>query len=196
MPSFATVDPTARILLDASAIGLVIPEVSIRLRSALHRSGTNVDRGSLVGVVCCVAAAGLGAVRASTGVTAATIPGRWVPFLIGLLMVWLGIALRQWAVWTLGRFFTVAVRVTHGQTVVDRGPYRWVRHPSYTGLLLTLAGVGLALGNWLSVLALTVLPLIGLVMRIRVEEQALRDALGQPYRAYAAQHKRLVPGIW
>jgi protein-S-isoprenylcysteine O-methyltransferase Ste14 len=88
------------------------------------------------------------------------------------------------------------LRVVDEQTVVDRGPYRWVRHPSYTGLLLTLVGLGLALGNWLSVLTLVVLPVAGLVVRIRVEERALLGALGEPYREYAGRHRRLVPGIW
>jgi protein-S-isoprenylcysteine O-methyltransferase Ste14 len=110
--------------------------------------------------------------------------------------MWLGVGLRQWAVWTLGRFFTVEVRVAPDQTVVDDGPYRWVRHPSYTGLLLSLVGLGLALGNWLSVLALAIVPSVGLVIRIRVEERELLVALGDPYREYAARHRRLVPGVW
>ncbi len=97
---------------------------------------------------------------------------------IGAVVV--GIALRQWAVWVLGRFFTVVVRVTAGQTVIDRGPYRWVRHPSYTGLLLTLSGAGVAFGNWLSILALIIWSALGLAIRIRVEERALLAALGEP----------------
>lgn len=51
--------------------------------------------------------------------------------------MWVAVVLRLWAVWVLGPFFTVVVRVSDQQTVVDRGPYRWVRHPSYLGLLLT-----------------------------------------------------------
>lgn len=87
--------------------------------------------------------------------------------------------------------------MTAGQTVIDRGPYRWVRHPSYTGLLLTLAGAGVAFGNWLSILALIILSALGLAIRIRVEERALLAALGEPYRAYAAHHRaRLIRGIW
>jgi protein-S-isoprenylcysteine O-methyltransferase Ste14 len=59
-----------------------------------------------------------------------------------------GIAIRQWAVMVLGRYFTTNVRVHPGQTVVEEGPYRWVRHPSYTGMLITFVGIGLALWNW------------------------------------------------
>ncbi len=196
MTALATTDLTARVVLDGTSAGFALSEVSIRLRSARHRGGSNADRGSIVVVVLGVAA-GLGvAVWAAVAVPAAAIPGRWVPFVAGVVVMWLGIALRQWSVWTLGRFFTVVVRVTEGQSVVDRGPYRWVRHPSYTGLVLTLVGLGVALGSWLSVLALAVLPTVGLVVRIRVEERALLDALGEPYRDYAERHKRLVPGIW
>jgi protein-S-isoprenylcysteine O-methyltransferase Ste14 len=196
MAPLATTDPTARILLDTTAIGFALSEMSIRARSAVNRGGSNRDHGSIVAVVLGVAAGVLVAVWCAAGVSTTTIAGGWVPLLVGLLLMWLGIALRQWAVWTLGRFFTVVVRVTDGQSVVDRGPYRWVRHPSYAGLLLTLLGLGVALGNWLSLLALAILPLIGLVIRVRVEERALLDALGEPYRSYAGSRRRLVPGIW
>jgi protein-S-isoprenylcysteine O-methyltransferase Ste14 len=192
----ATSDLTARILLDATAVGFVLSEVSIRVRSAMSRGGSNVDRGSIVAVVLAVAGGALVAVWSATAVPAATIPGGRVPVVVGVLIMWLGVALRQWAVWTLGRFFTVVVRVTAGQSVVERGPYRWVRHPSYTGLLVTLVGAGVALANWLSVLALAILPTVGLVVRILVEERALLAALGEPYREYAGRHRRLVPGVW
>jgi protein-S-isoprenylcysteine O-methyltransferase Ste14 len=196
MAPLASADLTARILLTATSICFALSEVSIRFRSARNRGGSNADRGSIVAVVVGVAAGVVVAIRSADGVEATTIPGRWVPLVVGLALMWAGIALRQWAVWALGRFFTVVVRVADGQSVVDRGPYGWVRHPSYTGLLLTLTGLGAALGNWLSVLALAVLPSIGLVIRIRVEERALLAALGEPYREYAGRHPRLLPGIW
>ena len=107
-----------------------------------------------------------------------------------------GIVIRQWAIAVLGPFFTVDVRVHPGQTVVERGPYRWVRHPSYTGLIMTLVGVGLALGNWAALAVLAVVPTAALVVRIRVEERALLDGLGEPYRRFAASRKHLIPGLW
>lgn len=84
------------------------------------------------------------------------------------------------------------MEVDPGQAVVDRGPYRWVRHPSCTGTLVISAGVGLTLGNWLS-LAIIMLPLAAMLRRISVEETALTEILGQPYQA---RTKRLVPGLW
>jgi protein-S-isoprenylcysteine O-methyltransferase Ste14 len=196
MAALAATGQVARVLLQTTAVAFALSEVSIRLRSARHQEGSRVDRGSIVAVVAALAVGVLVAVWVAGAVPATAIPGGWAPFTVGLVLMWLGIALRQWAVWTLGRFFTVVVRVTDEQTVVDRGPYSWVRHPSYTGLLLTLLGLGLALGNWLSVLALVVVPTIGLVVRIRVEERALLTALGEPYRAYAEHRRRLLPGVW
>jgi protein-S-isoprenylcysteine O-methyltransferase Ste14 len=184
----------AQILLQATAIGFVVSEVSIRLRSVGHRGGSRVDRGSIVAVVVGIAAGALMAAWCAARVTSASLPASSALYGWSIALMWAGIALRQWAVWVLGRFFTVVVRVTAGQTVVDGGPYRWVRHPSYTGLLLTLSGAGVAFGNWLSILALMILPALGLAIRIRVEERALLAALGEPYRAYAAHHPRLIHG--
>lgn len=196
MAPLATTDQTARIMLQVTATAFVVSEVSIRIRSARRSAGLRVDRGSVVAVVLSIGAALLVAIWCATSVSMMAIPGDWPPFVVGIALMLLGIALREWAVLALGRFFTVVVRVIPEQTVVDRGPYRWVRHPSYTGLLLTLIGLGLALGNWLSLLALAILPTIGLVVRIRIEEQALLSVLGDRYRGYAEHRPRLIPGLW
>jgi protein-S-isoprenylcysteine O-methyltransferase Ste14 len=196
MTSLSATDPTARVLLQATVLAFALSEVSIRIRSGRHSDSARVDRGSIVAVVLGVGAGVLVAVWCAAAVSSSAIPGGWLPFTLGLTLMWLGIALREWAVVTLGRFFTVVVRVTSEQEVVSRGPYRRVRHPSYTGLLLTLVGLGFCLGSWLSVLALAVLPTVGLVIRIKVEEAALLSALGEPYREYAEHRRRLVPGLW
>jgi len=96
----------------------------------------------------------------------------------------------------LGRFFTYDVAVQPGQTVVEAGPYRYIRHPSYTGGLITLAGVGLALGNWAGLLLLLACMGVAYAYRIFVEEAALVAALGQPYRDYMQRTKRLVPFLF
>lgn len=127
---------------------------------------------------------------------AAIADGRWLCFIVGLVFMGAGIAIRQWAVTLLGRFFTIDVRVHPGQTVVERGPYRWVRHPSYTGMIVTFVGVGLALGNWAALAVLALVPTAGLVVRIRFEERALLEGLGEPYRRFAASRPRLFPGLW
>jgi protein-S-isoprenylcysteine O-methyltransferase len=101
-------------------------------------------------------------------------------------------ALRLWAVLALGRFFRITVLVQDQHRLVDTGPYRLLRHPAYTGRLLTMIGLGLAMRNWLS-LAAIVLVLLADAYRIRVEEQALRARFGESYERYAASRWRLVP---
>jgi protein-S-isoprenylcysteine O-methyltransferase Ste14 len=116
--------------------------------------------------------------------------------LLGGLAVALGIFVRQWSIQTLGRFFTGDVRVSGHQPVIDRGPYRWARHPSYGGLIIFFIGFGLSLTNFISLVILAVVPTAGLIARIHFEERALLATLGEPYRRYAATRKRLIPGIW
>jgi protein-S-isoprenylcysteine O-methyltransferase Ste14 len=121
-------------------------------------------------------------------------PAAWlVP---GLIVAWAGLLLRVWAVLTLGRSFTTRVVVRSEQRVVASGPYRLVRHPSYLGLLIMFLGLGLALGDLAAAVALVVLPAIGLIRRILVEEAALRDGLGDSYIAYCSGRARLIPGVW
>jgi protein-S-isoprenylcysteine O-methyltransferase Ste14 len=131
--------------------------------------------------------------RLAVGVPGATITtGRPAVFTLGVAVALAGVAFRQYAVATLGQFFTTRVMTQPGQTVVEAGPYRYLRHPSYSGMLLTILGVLLCSTNWLS-LACFVLALPGTAYRIKVEEGALIQALGEPYREYMRRRPRLVP---
>lgn len=131
---------------------------------------------------------------------------RWVPSLdtpaadafavAGAVVIWVGLTVRVWAVVTLGRSFATFIEVAADQAVVTRGPYRWVRHPSYTGLLLIALGFGLGVGNWLALVVSAVVPPLGLVPRIAVEESELTRVLGERYRRYQSATRRLVPGVW
>jgi protein-S-isoprenylcysteine O-methyltransferase Ste14 len=117
-------------------------------------------------------------------------------FAAGMVIMVAGLALRGWSFKTLGKYFTFTVMVSTDQPVITAGPYRWLRHPSYTGLLLACIGVGLASANWAGLAAMALLPLAVILWRIHIEENALMTTLGERYRAYASQHKRLVPLIW
>ena len=175
----------------------LVAEWRVRLRSHFNRQGARSDRGSVLVVVAFVSAGlAAGFVLAKDVPAAAIAAGRWPLFVVGLVLMSAGIAIRQWAVTLLGRFFTVDVRVHPGQTVVEGGPYRWVRHPSYTGMIMTFVGIGLALGNWAALAVLAVVPTAGLVIRIRFEERALLAGLGEPYGRFAASRPRLFPGLW
>jgi protein-S-isoprenylcysteine O-methyltransferase Ste14 len=121
--------------------------------------------------------------------------GAWALF-VGAALALAGAALRVWSIATLGRWFTVRVHVSGDQPVVQSGPYAVLRHPSYAGALLMAAGIGLSLRDAVGPV-LTVAPqLIGLAVRMRVEERALAAALGEPYRAYMLRTKRIIPFVW
>jgi protein-S-isoprenylcysteine O-methyltransferase Ste14 len=139
-------------------------------------------------------AIGLG-IRAAVFVPGAAITfARPEIFALGLVVALAGIAFRWYSIARLGRFFTTRVMVAPDQTVVDTGPYRLVRHPSYTGALLTVFGVLLSNANWLT-LACFLLAIPGFAYRISVEEKALAGGLGQPYRDYMRRTKRLIPYV-
>lgn len=190
-------DSGAKIAFYVVLGSFAVLEQRVRLRSWRNREGSRMDRGSLLVVICSVVVGVGGAFALAADWHSAAIPtGRWPLFIVGLVLMCAGIALRQSAIALLGKFFTVDVRVHPDQVVVQRGPYRWVRHPSYTGLILTFVGTGLALGNWAALGMLILVPTAGLIVRIRSEERALLEGLGEPYRRFAASRARLFPGLW
>ena len=133
---------------------------------------------------------------ASTHLPGAAIAGGLPLFWIGVALFVVGLALRWYSIAYLGRFFTVNVAIHSGHEIIDTGPYRRIRHPSYTGGLLGFLGLALGLENWAS-LALIMLPITWVFMRrMRIEERALSNAIGRPYTDYMKRTKRLVPFVY
>jgi len=155
------------------------------------------DRGSLA-VLLWLQWTGLALNFALAGL----LPGAGIPWLRAVLFaagvtgMLLGVGLRWYAIWTLGRYFTGIVAVSADQLVVERGPYRLIRHPAYSGTFLTMLGLGLAMTNWASLAALMACVFAGYFYRVRVEETALVRALGQPYVDYMRRTKRFIPGVF
>jgi protein-S-isoprenylcysteine O-methyltransferase Ste14 len=170
-------------------------EVGVRVRERVQGKGRGGrDRGTRALIAFALGAAlvaALGA-RSAAPELRMTTPLRSA----GVVVMWAGLGLRVWAIASLGSGFRTTVEVEPGQPVVSSGPYRWIRHPSYTGLLLVVAGFGAALGNWLSLAACVLLPLPAIVWRIHVEEAELNRVLGQAYRTYQAGRARLIPRLW
>ena len=203
-------DPAARRLLIATAVAVVAGELVASylghardgqrsLIGSLWRGrgpAVRQDRGTRL---VFGAAAYLGIAAA---IAIARVPGlrdyanNWWTFGLGIAIVLFGAAFRDWSIVSLGRWFRREVTIEPGQRLVRRGPYRVLRHPSYTGIILIFAGFGLAIGSWVGAAAAVVVVLAGLVPRIRVEERALANTFGAEYTEYASSTARLVPGVW
>jgi protein-S-isoprenylcysteine O-methyltransferase Ste14 len=124
-------------------------------------------------------------------------PQRWqLPlFVVGLLLILMGSLLRRYCWRTLGEYFTGDVKARADQPVITSGPYRWVRHPSYTAGIIMFMGIGLALGNWVSFALLTFATIATYSYRVAVEERVLLETIGEPYGSYMKQRKRFIPYI-
>jgi|CZKI01.1.fsa_nt_gi protein-S-isoprenylcysteine O-methyltransferase len=115
---------------------------------------------------------------------------------VGAALLLGGLSLRWRAIIYLGRFFTVDVSVAADHKVVDSGPYRLIRHPSYAGALIAFLGLGICSENLVSALVLVLPITLAFLRRIAIEEEAMREALGGEYLAYAARTKRLIPWVY
>lgn len=184
-----------RILLALIFLFPVSEVVLAFIKRSRHRSARSEDQGSIFLLWFSIA---LGSVLAFAAqfVRSAHL---YVPpaaiHLTALALMIFGLVVRWTAILTLGRLFTVDVAIHTDHEVVQTGLYRFVRHPSYTGLLITFLGMGLYFANWLSMIALLVPIAIGMSIRIRQEEKALLRSLGPAYAAYCARTKRFIPGL-
>jgi protein-S-isoprenylcysteine O-methyltransferase len=122
-------------------------------------------------------------------------PQPWVT-VVGIAATLAGLALRWYSIIYLGRFFTVNVEIAADHQLIDTGPYRRLRHPSYTGALLAFFGLGLCTQNWASLAIIVVCTTAAFSYRMRVEEVALTGAFGDRYRQYMQRTWRLVPGVY
>ena len=115
---------------------------------------------------------------------------------ITAILILTGIGFRWWAIISLGRFFSVDIALQEQHQIVQEGPYRWIRHPAYTGLLIIFLGMGIAFNNWVSFI-LIVIPITTLFLyRIKIEEDVLSERLGMAYLEYRKKTKRLLPGVF
>lgn len=173
-----------------------VSEIGLGLWKRADRASTrSEDRGSLrllwfvigasVGLAIVLPAIGIGRLHGSLTMYRA--------IALGLFLG--GFAIRWSSIITLGRLFTVDVAIHRDHTLVDRGCYKYIRHPSYTGLLMIFLGLSVSLENWLSLCAIVVPTTLAILNRISKEEAALRGALGDSYVAYCARTKRLLPGV-
>jgi protein-S-isoprenylcysteine O-methyltransferase len=175
---------------------LLISELALVWRRPASRApSTRLDRGShLLLWIVFVGSITAGCVVGLSHAGPKLLPAQfWMGS--GTALFAAGMAFRWWAIVHLGRFFSVDVAIAHDHKIVDNGPYRFVRHPSYTGLLLQCVGLALVLGTILSLLIIVVPTFLVLFYRIRVEEKVLLTNLGEDYAVYSRRTKRLLPGV-
>ena len=181
------------------ALGMIylVSEILLSLtRRSRSKTGTKQDRSTL-GIIWLVIAISVtaGAFVARTFPTAALPHG---PLLTSVSVITFaaGLILRWWAIVTLGRFFTVDVTIEKDHELVERGPFRMVRHPSYTGVLLAFVGLALSLRNWAALLVILMPIGAAFIHRMNVEEAALSRALGSRYTEYMKRTGRLLPFVY
>jgi protein-S-isoprenylcysteine O-methyltransferase Ste14 len=165
-------------------------------RRSRSGTGTKQDRSTLGMLWLVIAVSVTAGVFVALNFPATALPhGRFFAS-VGVALFVAGLLLRWWAIITLARFFTVDVAIEKDHELVDRGPFRVVRHPSYTGVLLAFVGYALSLRNWAALLVILIPIVAAFIHRVNVEEDALSRALGRRYTDYMKRTKRLVPFVY
>jgi protein-S-isoprenylcysteine O-methyltransferase len=175
----------------------LVSEILLSLtRRSRSKTGTKQDRSTLRVIWIVIAISITASVFVAQNFRAAGLPHGRVLAIAAVILFVAGLILRWWAIITLGPFFTVNVTIEKNHELVERGPFRVVRHPSYTGVLLAFVGLGLSFCNWAALLVI-LLPIgAAFIHRMNVEEGALLSALGPRYAEYMTRTKRLVPFVY
>jgi len=173
-----------------------VAELCLAVKRHSKSKANSRDRGSLPLIwIVCLASVWLGIFLAGR-LRSWELPSPHTLYRIGSWLFVLGVILRWYAIIYLGRFFTPNVVILEQHRLIDTGPYRFIRHPTYTGALAAAIGAILALGNLASLLVMLV-PIFAVVLwRIRIEEAALVEAFGDQYRAYMKKTRRLIPLVY
>jgi len=187
------VEPIVQLALLTWLLSEAIGSAIIPLLRRKGKVKTKSDRGSGVIVRLGLVASALLCTYLATS-NIAILPELFV--YVGVMMMVVGVVLRQWAIWLLGGFFSTEVKIVSNQRIVKEGPYRFLRHPCYTGLLLIMLGLGLETRTWLGTIASLLLFGSAIGYRIRVEENALIREFREEYLDYAKSTKRLIPFIY
>jgi protein-S-isoprenylcysteine O-methyltransferase Ste14 len=175
-----------------AAVVIYVTQPPLRLSEAFR---AEADGKSVVGIILAGLAVSIAPVM-DFGFRAALRPAAlsgWV--LHGTLLVAVGTGLRVWAISLLGRYFTAVVAVQAAQPVVDSGPYRLVRHPSYSGALLAALGAATVCESAVGLVVSVGFLFPVYLYRIRREEAHLRAQLGEPYARYSRRTTRLIPYV-
>ncbi|MBE0538950.1 MAG: isoprenylcysteine carboxylmethyltransferase family protein [Ignavibacterium sp.] len=117
-------------------------------------------------------------------------------FSIGLFLIAIGLIIRVISIWQLRQYFTYSVSKVENHEIVEKGLYKFIRHPGYLGQLIIFTGISISLSNWLAVILMLLTTCIGFLNRIRVEEKFMTDLMGDKYINYKKRTKKLIPKIY
>lgn len=174
-----------------------VPETVLSYRLKSRHDAQKADRGSKAVVIASINVGIALGFFAAFRATSFYVGVQWKTMFGVGIVVWLaGIAFRLYSMRVLGRFFTYDVAISREQHVVEAGPYRWLRHPSYSGSLLAALGFGMTLTNWLALVFPAACLALGYLYRIPLEERALLGGLGPPYQDYMQRTWRLIPFVF
>lgn len=113
-----------------------------------------------------------------------------------MVLIAIGLTVRIHSILTLKQFFTYSVAKVENQKIIESGLYKFIRHPGYLGQLIIFFGISTSISNWLSILVMMILVIVGYVYRIQVEERFMIKELGEDYLNYQARTKRIIPLIY
>jgi len=125
-----------------------------------------------------------------------TLPRTSVLQILGLVLLAAGVAMRVWVRRSIGALYSGHVQIQTGHHLVQRGPYRYVRHPGYSAFLLMLLGLAAGYSSLIGLAAIPLFFLPGIVYRIKVEETLLAAEYGEAFNAYTRHTRKLIPYIW
>jgi len=188
---------SASLLWQILFLGWCFSEIFIAFAMRTRNTGGNVrDRGTQL-MLWVVIVLAITACNWISGTHAATMFGgaHWLK-ICSIVVLVLGLAIRWAAILSLGKSFSANVAIQLSQTVYRSGLYRWVRHPSYLGMLVIFLAIGIHSRNWIGLFVVLIPTTLALLYRIHVEEIALNQAFGEAYSAYSKTTRRLLPFLY
>ena len=182
--------------------GFLVSEILINVTKRGDKTSSSLRSGKISNALIMIVGLGSIVLGIIIGFTAKFMNIRWLfspDYLIsslGLVLIVIGVVIRWSAVRTLDKYFTVDVTILDDHKLIRSGLFKYVRHPSYLGLLISVLGLGVTMVNWLSTIVMLVPHVVVILLRINEEERALEERFGDDYRAYRHETKRLIPLVY
>ncbi len=120
----------------------------------------------------------------------------WLIGGIGIIVMITGIWIRYWSAKTLGEYYTRTLLIKERHLIIDLGPYRFIRHPGYLGIIIAFIGAALGMNNEFAIVIIPIILIIMYGYRIKTEENMMKRTFGQAYTEYMKRSRRIIPFIF